>query len=111
MKRDAPRNVRDLEFQWESSLILLINIMKMLICTLIKIMCKMNFNGCLSFHLCLGLRIGIFLSGFPAKILYALLVFTVYAICSVHRIQFDIINLMSGEEYVLIVIFHPYRSH
>jgi hypothetical protein len=56
----------------------------------------------LSSHVSLGLPSGLYLSGFPTKILYAFLFDPMRATCPVHLNLIDLIILIiSGEEYRL----------
>jgi len=56
----------------------------------------------LSSSLCLGLLNGLFLSGFPTKILYVFLISLVQVICPPHLILLDLITLIIlGEAYML----------
>jgi hypothetical protein len=63
---------------------------------------SLRFVLILSCHIGLGLPSGLSLSGFPTKILYALLLSPVRATCFVHLILLNLIILIIlGEEYKL----------
>jgi hypothetical protein len=67
---------------------------------LVQIISKIHFNRPVVYHLRLGLRIGLFLSGFPAKISYAFLVSPIRVICPAQLILIDLITLIIfGEDY------------
>jgi len=56
----------------------------------------------ISFHLCLGLPSGLFLSGFPNKILYAFLTSPMCSTCPAHLILLYLMTLITcGEVYKL----------
>jgi hypothetical protein len=58
----------------------------------------------LSSHLCMGLPGGLFLSGFPTKTVYTLLLSPIRATCPIHLILLDLITLLILGEH------EPYMS-
>ena len=57
---------------------------------------KIRLN--ISSHLCLGLPSGLFLSGFPSKTLYMLLLAPIHATCPAHLILLNFITQTKMEE-------------